>query len=104
MNARAPRATRKFNTATLAALQKATTGETEAVQPRRMRSVTSHPEPALPARSRTATIEDPMTTQLLAEVARRAQTIEIDEDAIDSVVGELGAAETGHPHTRRRTR
>ncbi len=37
---------------------------------------------ALPTTSRTATVHDPMTTGLLAEVARRTATIEIDPSMI----------------------
>lgn len=41
---------------------------------------------ALPATSRTATHHDPMTTAMLAEVARRTSTMEIDPNV---VLGEL---------------
>ena len=34
-------------------------------------------------RSRTATLDDPLTTSLLAEVARRTSTIEVSPDQID---------------------
>jgi len=37
----------------------------------------------LPATSRTATVDDPLTTQLLAEVARRTSTIEIDPTTVE---------------------
>jgi hypothetical protein len=37
---------------------------------------------ALPATSRTTTVSDPLTTQLLAEVARRTSTMEFDPDEI----------------------
>ena len=37
---------------------------------------------ALPTTSRTATVHDPMTTGLLAEVARRTSTMEIDPSTI----------------------
>ena len=36
-------------------------------------------------RSRTATLDDPLTTSLLAEVARRTMTIEVSPDQIDEV-------------------
>ena len=41
----------------------------------------SQPE-ALPTASRTATVCDPLTTGVLAEIARRTATIEIDPDAV----------------------
>lgn len=37
---------------------------------------------ALPTTSRTATLADPLTTQLLAEVARQTATVEVDPDDI----------------------
>jgi acyl-CoA reductase-like NAD-dependent aldehyde dehydrogenase len=55
-----------------------------------------------PAAPRTLTVEDPLTTQLLAEVARRTRTIDIDDEADEAT--NLAAAETPHPHTRRRPR
>ena len=39
---------------------------------------------ALPTTSRTATLCDPLTTGLLAEVARRSQTIELDPTAVEA--------------------
>jgi hypothetical protein len=42
----------------------------------------SQPE-ALPASSRTATLSDPLTTGLLAEVARRTETLELDPSTIE---------------------
>lgn len=60
------------------------------------------PPPAPPApdaltpMSRSQTLHDPLTTQVLAEIARRVQT-EIDEATVDE-----GQDETAHPHTRRR--
>jgi hypothetical protein len=44
-------------------------------------AVGSQPE-ALPTTSRTATLMDPLTTGLLAEVARRTQTMEYDPDTV----------------------
>jgi hypothetical protein len=41
------------------------------------------PKPAdLPLRSRTATVDDPFTTSLLAEVARRTRTIDVSPEQI----------------------
>lgn len=38
---------------------------------------------ALPATSRTATLADPLTTGLLAEVARRTSTVELDPTTVE---------------------
>ncbi len=43
--------------------------------------------------SRTATLDDPLTTSLLAEVTRRSMTIEVSPDQID----EATAIEPGEP-------
>jgi hypothetical protein len=48
---------------------------------------------APPIRARRNTIEDPMTTQLLAEVARRTKTSEIAEELADDLRNNLVAAE-----------
>jgi hypothetical protein len=52
--------------------------------------------------SRTATLDDPMTTQLLAEVARAAQTLELDPNAVDVLFDDEITAENTHPHLRKR--
>jgi hypothetical protein len=36
--------------------------------------------------SRTATLDDPLTTSLLAEVARRSSTIEVSAEQIDEAI------------------
>jgi hypothetical protein len=64
------------------------------------------------SRSRTATVDDPLTTQVLAEVARRAQTVELDPEALRRLVNhpdedededeDEDTAETAHPHVRKR--
>ena len=51
---------------------------------------------------RTKTLHDPMTTGLLAEVARRSQTAEFDEDQIKEILEKANVGDAGHPHTRRR--
>ena len=67
------------------------------------------PAPPTPmSRSRTATVDDPLTTQVLAEVARRAQTVELDPEALRRLVNhedddeDEDTAETAHPHVRKR--
>jgi hypothetical protein len=53
------------------------------------------PTPGVPTpMSRSQTVHDPLTTQLLAEVARRVQG---EEEPVEEVEDE-----TSHPHTRRR--
>jgi len=50
--------------------------------------------PSAPLMSRTATLDDPLTTSLLAEVARRTKTIEVSADQIDEAKDiELGDAD-----------
>jgi hypothetical protein len=50
--------------------------------------------------SRTVTVDDPLTTSLLAEVARRSKTVEVSPDQIDEVTQlateEIEAAEGEH--------
>lgn len=51
----------------------------------------------LPVSSRTATLDDPLTTSLLAEVARRSRTIEVSPEQIDEA-NELAAADPAGEH------
>jgi hypothetical protein len=53
--------------------------------------------------SRSVTLHDPLTTQLLAEVARRVQTTEfdVDRDALEADLEDEGSGPT-HPHALRR--
>jgi len=58
-------------------------------------------------RSRTATLDDPLTTQVLAEVARRAQTVELDPEVLAKLahpdeVEDADTAAVAHPHLRKR--
>ncbi len=91
---RAPRITREFDTGKLAALTK---------QPLPDERVEEAEAPPI-AVGRAATIDDPMTTGLLAEVARRSQTADFDEELIAEVLTKIESGETTHPHTRRRSR
>lgn len=95
------RSTRKFDSAKLAALTKKETAPTPKL-----------PE-AAPSVSRSVTIEDPMTMQLLAEVVKRSRTTDFDQQTIDELVENLDedkpavvqdAPPTRHPHTRNRSR
>ena len=49
--------------------------------------------------SRSQTLHDPMTTQLLAEVARRLQTMELE---VPEGIVEEAAEEPSHPNLVRR--
>lgn len=53
-------------------------------------------EPAITPMSRSQTLHDPMTTQLLAEVARRLQTMELE------VPEQIDEEESSHPNVLRR--
>ncbi|HEY5946558.1 MAG TPA: hypothetical protein VIV40_13745 [Kofleriaceae bacterium] len=95
------RTTREFDSARLAALTKAKVSEVEVQQiAAAAEGADGGGEISL---GRTATLDDPMTTGLLAEVARRSQTAEFDEELIKEVLTKIGSGETNHPHTRRRT-
>jgi hypothetical protein len=60
------------------------------VKPARMPKSSVSPEPELT--SRTTTLDDPMTTSLLAEVSRQRSTIEIRPEDIDhAIAAELEA-------------
>ncbi len=92
------RPTKEFDSARLAALTKEQLSEAEAKQ-----VFVSEASDDSISLGRTATLDDPMTTGLLAEVARRSQTTEFDDDAIKDVLDNLSRGETTHPHTRRRS-
>lgn len=55
---------------------------------------------------RAATLHDPLTTGLLAEVARRTQTAEFDADVIElmleSIDDDTAEPPVAHPHLQRR--
>lgn len=91
------RPTKEFDSAKLAALTKERRDEAEVQQ-------NAAPEPSAEniSLARTATLDDPMTTGLLAEVARRSQTSEFDDDVIKDVLDKIDSGDTSHPHTRRR--
>ncbi len=87
------RTTRELDPAQLAALARSAVADEDA-------------QPDAPAVNvgRAPTIDDPLTTGLLAEVARRSQTTEFDDDLIQDVLDQIDSGETNHPHTRRRSR
>jgi len=97
-----PRRTREFDSARLAALTEEQVAEAKAAE----RSVPQQNAAAEEEISvgRAMTVDDPMTTGLLAEVARRSQTADFDEELVKEVLSKIDAGETNHPHTRRRSR
>ncbi|HEY5927819.1 MAG TPA: hypothetical protein VIV11_39305 [Kofleriaceae bacterium] len=97
------RTTREFDSARLAALTKQPEREVQQIAA----PTPEETEPAADAElsiGRTTTLDDPMTTGLLAEVARRSQTADFDEELIKEVLNKIDAGDTTHPHTRRRSR
>lgn len=94
------KATQRFDSEKLAALTKKAADEAASPaesQPKPRPG--TNPPVAMP---RAMTVEDPITTQLLAEIARTNETVELDDDMIDDAVDKLSDAEKPHPHTRRR--
>ena len=96
-----PRRTREFDSARLAALTQAQAEEAARSTVEAQQIAAAEEEISL---GRTATLDDPMTTGLLAEVARRSQTADFDEELVKEVLNKIPAAQTTHPHTRRRSR
>jgi len=99
------RSTREFDSARLAALTRKPKPEPQAeAKPdgddREVQQIDAPPEIAL---TRAATLDDPMTTGLLAEVARRSQTADFDEELIKEVLNKIDSNKP-HPHVRRRSR
>jgi len=58
---------------------------------------------ALPAFGRTATLDDPLTTSLLAEVARRSKTIDVAPEQIDEAIDAAAAIAVPADDPRKRT-
>jgi hypothetical protein len=100
------RKTREFDSARLAALTKEKLSDAEAQQiavPIETLVAAEETEASISV-GRARTLDDPMTTGLLAEVARRSQTTEFDDDLIKEVISKIDSGETTHPHTRRRAK
>ena len=103
------RKTREFDSARLAALTKEKLSDADVQQiaaPEEETKPGSGPitAPEEISLGRARTLDDPMTTGLLAEVARRSQTTEFDDDLIKEVISKIDSGETNHPHTRRRVK
>jgi hypothetical protein len=101
------KSTQRFDPEKLAALAKEAGVEPLAEQPApedpaAQAAGAADAAPDAPAVARAKTAEDPITTQVLAEVARTTDEVEFDDTVIDNVVEKLGEGETAHPHTRRR--
>jgi hypothetical protein len=97
------RPTKPFDSSPLAKQTRKPAGGTAPPATRAPRRA-STPPISLP---RTTTVEDPLTTQLLAEVTRRSATIDFDDAVIDEAVDKLGetqSADSAHPRTLRRKR
>jgi hypothetical protein len=88
------RITKEFDPRQLAALAKATGNEVVEED---------HATPIVTV-GRTKTLDDPMTTALLAEVAHRSKTIDFDREVIDVLLESIdnNTAETTHPNVKRR--
>ena len=97
------RKTREFDSAQLAALTKEQVSEAD-VQQIAGSAGPAGEDPAEINLGRARTLDDPMTTGLLAEVARRSQTTDFDDDLIKEVLSKIDSGETNHPHTRRRAK
>ena len=100
-NQKRPRATKRFTREELAELADKARGDA----PIPPLPVYGADEQVVDAReitpmSRSQTLHDPMTTQLLAEVARRLQTMELDVP--EGIVEEAQNDEPSHPNVPRR--
>jgi hypothetical protein len=82
------RITKEFDPKRLAELTKAVAAEED------------HATPILTV-GRTKTLDDPMTTALLASVAQRSKTADFDREVIDVLLDSIDEA-AHHPHVRRR--
>jgi hypothetical protein len=60
-------------------------------KPARMPKGSSAPQPQLT--SRTTTLDDPLTTSLLAEVTRRTPTVDVSADQIEAIEAASPAAD-----------
>jgi hypothetical protein len=98
------RKTREFDSARLAALTKEQAPDIKVQPIAAPAELSAHEQPTEVSLGRTRTLDDPMTTGLLAEVARRSQTTDFDEDLIAEVLTKIDSGETNHPHTRRRAK
>jgi hypothetical protein len=101
------RPTLRFDSAQLARLARAAA---PAVDPAHTPEPTAEPKlasgtrPPEAHRSRTATMHDPMTMALLAEVARTTRTVDFDLDKLEQALAEHDEAPqpSPHPHIKRR--
>lgn len=81
------RITKEFDPRQLAELTKAAADEDHA--------------DAIVAVGRTKTLDDPMTTALLAEVAQRSKTVDFDREVIDVLLDSIDD-KAQHPNVKRR--
>lgn len=91
--------TKRFTREELAELAEKARGDRAPVADETAAPATVQPE--ITPMSRSLTLHDPLTTQLLAEVARRLQTMELEVDP-DTLSNEADEPDVAHPHVRRR--
>lgn len=92
MSTKDDRATREFDRDQLAKLARETRGEGAAPDV---------PQDETPSSPRTATVDDPMTMALLAEVARNSRTRDFDP-ADEEITAEREPEPIVHPNLKRR--
>lgn len=108
---RLPRSTQKLDANELARMARASTGEVndDRAPPgeddwQDVELAVDSQANAASLHARTATVDDPMTMALLAEVARNSQTVEFDPATLEAAK-EASAkvdADVPHPHVKRR--
>jgi hypothetical protein len=90
-----PRVTRELDPARLAALSK---------QPLPEGVEVTEDDDSMIVLGRVNTLNDPMTTSLLAEVARRNQTQDFDDERIEKMLDDVDDTAPAHPHTTKRAK
>ncbi len=100
-NFKRPRSTKRFTREELAELAEKARGD-RPIPPLPVEETDEQvgAAPEITPMSRSQTLHDPMTTQLLAEVARRLQTMEMDVP--EGIVEEAQSDEPSHPNVLRR--
>jgi hypothetical protein len=93
------RRTARFDSSELAKLSREATGSSIDAAVTQAQIEPPEEDP-LPPMSRAATLHDPFTTGLLAEVARRSQTIEISPDMVQDATRFDGDAPTERERER----
>jgi hypothetical protein len=109
-----PRSTQKLDSAELARMARASTGDARDDEGVADENDWQDVEVAVgsqanvaPIAARTTTVADPMTMALLAEVARNSRTVDFDPDQLEDAQAaaeqdEITKPEVAHPHVKRR--